>query len=181
MTLKRTKILVVDDDVIVLQVTKERLESAGYEVVARDAPLGTMKAILDFEPDLVLLDVNMPGLSGEGLAELVRRNPNMPRYSVAFHSSASAETLETLTAQVGALGWISKTGDASEFLVGVQSLLRKKARITGKFKPIAARATPPTPLPRAPGGARSILWPSDDDPPREGEGEGDVFGRKPRS
>ena len=49
------KVLVVDNDPIVLGVTRARLESAGYQVVTRDKAPGTSRAILEEDPDVVLL------------------------------------------------------------------------------------------------------------------------------
>src|SRR5262249_26271874 len=68
-TTRRMRFMVVDDDPVVLEVTRERLSFMGYDVIVRESALGTSAAILRERPDVVLLDVNMPSLSGEQLAQ----------------------------------------------------------------------------------------------------------------
>jgi two-component system, response regulator PdtaR len=123
----RIKILVVDDDPLVLRLTRWRLESAGYEVVLRSEALGTAKAIRQHRPDLVLLDVDMPGLTGDALARLLRQTPNLPEHSIAFHSSAEPDVLERMCEESGAIGWVRKTPDSAELLARIGFLLLKKA------------------------------------------------------
>ena len=69
--MNRRTVLVVDDDPIVLEVTRERLEGAGYIVYVREEALGTSQWSAEFQPDIVLLDVNMPALTGLDLAQLL--------------------------------------------------------------------------------------------------------------
>src|SRR5690242_20012919 len=63
--MERKTILVVDDSPVVLELTGSALEGAGYKVVLRSRGEGTVAAVLQERPDLVLLDVNMPRLSGD--------------------------------------------------------------------------------------------------------------------
>ena len=72
----RAKILVVDDEPEILSMLEELLISMGYETrVAADGPSG-VRAVLDFSPDVVLLDIEMPGLSGvAALPEIAARAP----------------------------------------------------------------------------------------------------------
>jgi two-component system, response regulator PdtaR len=121
------KLMVVDDDPLVLKLTRWRLESAGYEVVVRSEPFGTANAIRDHRPDLVLLDVNMPGLTGDALARLLRQTPSLPEHCIAFHSSADPDVLERMCEETGALGWIQKTPDGAELLARIGFLLLKRA------------------------------------------------------
>ncbi len=114
----RVKIMIVDDDAVVLETTRERLEGAGYEVSSRSSSLGTTAAVLREMPDFMLLDVNMPGLRGDAVAELVsgwRGASRSPR--IILHSSSSKEALIALANQCGAIGVIEKTGDAQKFLL----------------------------------------------------------------
>ncbi|HOU94276.1 MAG TPA: response regulator, partial [Polyangiaceae bacterium] len=67
-------VLVVDDDPIVLETTRLRLARAGWDVETRDQALGTAQWIVERRPDVVLLDVGMPGVSGDVIAEVLRRN-----------------------------------------------------------------------------------------------------------
>ena len=69
---KKLTALVVDDDPISLEVAKRRLEDLEFDVTVREHSLGTSRWILENQPDLVLLDVVMPGLNGDQLVARLR-------------------------------------------------------------------------------------------------------------
>ena len=107
--------MVVDDDEVVLEVTREHLESAGFQVTTRSSAIGTSAAVGREEPDIVLLDVNIPGLSGDTLARLIAQaQPHRP--AVILYSSASRERLAGLAKTCGAVGIIEKTSSRAFFL-----------------------------------------------------------------
>ncbi len=120
---RRIKVLVVDDDPISLEVTRTRLAKAGYEVVTREDALGTSTAIALEDPEVVLLDVAMPGISGEALAKLIADNPKRSHISVIFHSARDVVELQTLAERCRALGAIPKTSDAAVFQLQFERLL----------------------------------------------------------
>jgi CheY-like chemotaxis protein len=121
----RAKILVVDDDPIVLEVVKERLTEAGYEVHVREEALGTSQWIASCAPDFVLLDVCMPALSGNELAQLLRRRSVTSNAAVILHSSLPRTELEAMLAATGAIGVVSKELDESRFLSEVQRIIAR--------------------------------------------------------
>lgn len=110
------KVLVVDDDPISLEVARERLERAGCEVETRDRALGTSRVILTFQPDCVLLDVMMPGISGDELAALLRSQGRLRHVAIVLHSAKDPSELSELMARTGAIGAIHKTSDDEAFL-----------------------------------------------------------------
>jgi DNA-binding response OmpR family regulator len=118
-------VLVIDDDPIVLEVVRERLEGAGFSVVLRDEPLGTTNVVRDEKPDIVLLDIMMPALNGERLASLLRSNRSLSGMSIVLHSSKSPAELAPLVDQTGAIGAISKSESEGEFLRRFHDLVRK--------------------------------------------------------
>ncbi len=65
--MNRGKILLIDDNEMDLKITKELLEKAGYTVIQNYGWLGTIKLLRYSKPDIVLLDLNMPALSGDYL------------------------------------------------------------------------------------------------------------------
>lgn len=110
---RRRTFLVVDDDLVVLEVTRERLERVGFEVVTRESALGTSAFIMKEKPDYVLLDVNMPGLTGDALAKLLKGRG--PHSRVILHSCSDRKQLTKLAKECGAAGIIEKTGDERHF------------------------------------------------------------------
>jgi CheY-like chemotaxis protein len=102
--MQRFKVMVVDDDATTLEVTSVMLEQRGYEVVRRDSALGTTMAILRERPEVVLLDVHMPGLTGDRLAELVTPRKGKRAPLVILHSGSNRAELEQLATRCGAAG-----------------------------------------------------------------------------
>lgn len=110
---ERFKILIVDDDEVVLATTSALLTAAGYEVTTHAGPFGACVAVMKLEPDLVLIDLNMPGLSGSSLAELIRRESWAKPVRIFFFSSTDDAKMQALVEETGADGYIRK-GDGIE-------------------------------------------------------------------
>jgi DNA-binding NtrC family response regulator len=122
----RGKVLVVDDDAVVLVLTQTRLQRAGFTVVVRDSAIGTMQAINAERPDMVVLDIRMPALTGTALADLIKRTQG--HVPVIFHSSQSLSALQVAAKESGAVGAISKTPDDSLFMVQFERLYERAKR-----------------------------------------------------
>lgn len=121
-TKSRGKVLVVDDDALVLRITRARLESAGFEVVLREQALGTSQAVLKEQPDILLLDLSMPTLAGETIAGVVSEWSGL---LVIFHSSEDLLSLQEKARRSGVLGAIPKTGDDKLFIAQFERLLAR--------------------------------------------------------
>jgi len=113
---RRAVVLIVDDDPLVLEIARERLMAAGYEVHTREEALGTSQWISTHHPDFVLLDVNMPALSGTELAMLIRRRESTKATGVILHSSLPEAELQALMMSTGAVGVVHKTSSDERFL-----------------------------------------------------------------
>jgi two-component system alkaline phosphatase synthesis response regulator PhoP len=125
----KVKVLVVDDDPIVLEVTCARLQKAGYEALAREDALGTSTTVAQENPDVVLLDVTMPGISGEALARLLSQSSAKRQpVAVIFHSNRDQSELDQLARECKALGSIQKTSSTSMFLLQFERLLRLRVQ-----------------------------------------------------
>lgn len=114
------KVLIVDDDLITLEVARGWLEGAGYEVSTYSQSLGSSQLLSVVKPDVVLLDVNMPALSGVQLARLNA----FQKIPVIFYSSKTKEELSRLVLEARVLGAIQKTSDANAFLSSFHRYVR---------------------------------------------------------
>lgn len=101
-------ILVVDDDPQHLSATHDILSAAGYRVLTQQRPFGVTNLVTKHRPDLVLLDVNMPGLSGDALAMILSENPLCAGSPVVFHSSNDEDSLRLMARRFGVQGYICK-------------------------------------------------------------------------
>lgn len=117
----RQKVLIVDDSDLVLEIYKNALESAGFEVITRNTPFGTASLISSEKPNLVLLDIFMPALSGDKLVELVRKDKNIQNTKLLLFSDRPVDELRSVSETCGADGFIQKTRDHMDVVRKVQS------------------------------------------------------------
>jgi len=79
MSVDKKKILVVDDEESIHLLYKEELEEEGYEVQSAMSGEDALKAFDTHQPDLVILDINMPGMDGiEVLRQMKQKRPGIP-------------------------------------------------------------------------------------------------------
>lgn len=104
----KKKILVVDDDERHLITTQEVLTNEGYEVFTYTWWLGVTNFVRKLQPDLILLDINMPALSGTGLSSLLLSNTGTKNIPIVFYSSNDEDSLRKAVSEYGARGYISK-------------------------------------------------------------------------
>jgi DNA-binding response OmpR family regulator len=107
------RVLVVDDDEDQLVLVERTLKRHGFAVFTYHSSLGVSNQVRTTTPDLVLLDVNIPALSGDKVLGLAR---NQARNTTRFilYSSADESRLRSLALTSGADGYLSKsvTGEA---------------------------------------------------------------------
>ena len=108
------KVVVIDDDPIVLEVVKGTLEDMGHEATTRSSALGASAWILCERPDMVLLDLGMPVLPGDAWLRMITQQglETADGYQPAFvvFSSRSVEEIERIVSETCAIGYIHKGG-----------------------------------------------------------------------
>ncbi|MEH2202766.1 MAG: hybrid sensor histidine kinase/response regulator [Nostoc sp.] len=119
------RILAVDDTQDNLILVQAILESEGYEIDLASDGIKALQKIEQSPPDLILLDVMMPGIDGYEVTRRIRNNPAISYIPIllitAFHQSSVVEGLDA-----GADDFIRKPFDTDELLARVRSLLRLK-------------------------------------------------------
>ena len=119
-------ILIIDDDPTSRRLFGSLLGSAGYEVIyAGNGDLGREMA-RRFHPDLILLDINMPGSDGIKTADLIRNEPGSPAADVpiAFLTNADLSLeAENWMKSVGVTNYIQKGVSNEEFIVRVKKII----------------------------------------------------------
>jgi len=101
------RILVVDDDPINGEVLSEILNDR-YEVLCVDSGAEALLATETFKPDLILLDIVMPGLNGYEVCERLKRNPFTAHIPVIFITALGDIEAETRGLEVGAVDYVTK-------------------------------------------------------------------------
>jgi DNA-binding response OmpR family regulator len=114
---------VVDDDREILEMTRLLLESAGHEVVPAGSGEEALHRVRERQPELVLLDINMPGLDGWEVLRILKEDRLTAAVPVVMFS-INFEVREKLHAlQQGAADYIVKPFDADDLLARVDRQL----------------------------------------------------------
>ncbi len=128
------KVLVVDDDSVQLSVVEAWLTSAGFEVIPHGSAIGTTLLVLNHQPDVILIDWDMPMLSGPDLVERLAKRVTTFQLRVVFYSGKSAPLLTDLVnrSQAVVLGAIRKSSDGQQFLAQFTQLLEAGEKAGGR-------------------------------------------------
>jgi DNA-binding response OmpR family regulator len=121
----KPKVLVVDDDAIQLDLVARTLRAEGFEVQTTLQSIGVSNVVRTFLPDLVLLDVNIPALSGDKLVALARKYAP-PDTRFILYSACDEAKLRSLAKDCEADGWISKSVTGTTLSARVRSLLPRR-------------------------------------------------------
>ncbi len=108
---------------MLLDVTKELLADRKYEIITHHGVCGVLNTVQRFRPDLVLLDINMPILSGETLSMMLRAGKNGGKTRIVFYSSNDEDSLRESVSAYGVHGYICK-GDIANLRHQVEGFLR---------------------------------------------------------
>ncbi|HKY34887.1 MAG TPA: sigma-54 dependent transcriptional regulator [Polyangiaceae bacterium] len=119
----RATLLVVDDDPVITKIVADRFRVLGYRVLTAASGQAALGSIDEHHPDLVLLDLQMPGLDGFGvLEELKSRADAPPTVVITAHGSIQAAVRAV---QAGAQDFIAKPFDAAHLEHVVESVLER--------------------------------------------------------
>jgi len=130
----KAKIFVIDDSPTGLTMAREILEDAGYLVHTFKSPIGITRALHHLRPDLIVLDVNMPAISGDKICRLIRGISGSLNPLIILYSSISDGELRKLASECGADGFVSKGGYTRDLLKTIRDSLFAKASGSGQFK-----------------------------------------------
>ena len=119
----KKKIMVVDDEENLLELVKAVLEQEGFEVITASNGPECLEKLKKVKPDLILLDVMMPGMSGREVLEKIRENSKTRNLKVAFltvvrYSEMGKKDLEKLHV----LDYITKPFDNKELVRRVKKM-----------------------------------------------------------
>ena len=114
------KILIIDDDASSNELGARFLRSLGFEVVTTESAFSTAALITAEEPDLVLVDVRMPGLAGDTLVRIAKGRPGGTRCPFVLYSTSDPTGLAMLAKECGADGHIHKSGRLQELDASVR-------------------------------------------------------------
>jgi DNA-binding response OmpR family regulator len=119
----RIRILVVEDDAAILRGLTDNLRFEGYEVIPARSGEEGLRLILEGEPDLVVLDVMLPVLSGFDICRRVRKEGKM--MPILMLTARAQEVDRVMGLDLGADDYVTKPFSIPEFLARIRALLRR--------------------------------------------------------
>jgi len=116
------KILIVDDDVVVVHLVESILVSNGYEVVKADDGISAMVKLKEEDPDLVILDIVLPEINGYDICHHLRFNKDYEKIPIVILSERNREIGEVIEAQTN-IEYLQKPVDSQLLLEKIEKLL----------------------------------------------------------
>ncbi len=140
------KILVVDDDRLVLATLADGLTQAGYEVIDADNGDDAILLAREHRPDLALLDIRMEGMSGFDVAAYLREYCKMP---FMFLSAFTDDDTVRQVHELGAVDYLVKPLDIGQIVPAVQAVFARLKASSAAATIVPAAVAPPTAAGRA--------------------------------
>ena len=126
------EILIVDDEPNVVIPIQFLMEQQGYKVMIAERGENALDLIYHYKPDLVLLDIMLPGIDGYEVCEIVRLNPNYRNVKIIFLTAKGREVEIAKGLALGADAYITKPYSIAELVAKVKELLEKTNEKAGE-------------------------------------------------
>ncbi len=127
------RVLIVDDEIEILRALQRSLAAHGFEVSTANNGEEALSSISHYRPDLMLLDLGLPGMSGLEVCRRVREQSNLP---IIVLSVKDTERDKVLALDLGADDYVSKPFSINEVLARVRVALRHTAQLQTGTEPI---------------------------------------------
>jgi two-component system alkaline phosphatase synthesis response regulator PhoP len=118
----KQRILVVDDEVPIQELIKFNLEQAGFEVEIADNGIVALEKFEANKPDLIILDLMLPGKDGYDVCKAIRRTSNVP---IIMLTAKETELERVLGLELGADDYITKPFSPLELIARIKAVLRR--------------------------------------------------------
>ncbi len=125
------RIAIVEDEAELAALLEYNLSRQGYETQILGGQRGALKALEQWKPDLVLLDVMLPDIDGFELCRQIRRSPSLGRIPVIFLTARTEEVDRVLGLEIGGDDYMTKPFSPRELVARVKAHLRREELDTG--------------------------------------------------
>jgi DNA-binding response OmpR family regulator len=119
------QILIVDDEPNVVMPIQFLMEQQGYRVMIAERGEDALDLIYQYKPDLVLLDILLPGIDGYEVCEIIRLNPNYRNVKIIFLTAKGREVEIAQGLALGADAYITKPFSNAALIAKVKEVLEK--------------------------------------------------------
>ena len=119
------KILVTDDEENIVELLRMNLKAAGFLPICAYSGMEALDKARRMRPDLILLDIMMPGMDGLETCRKLRENPQLKKVPIIFLSARSEEADKVIGLGVGADDYITKPFGIRELIARINAVLRR--------------------------------------------------------
>ena len=123
------RLLIVEDDASALRLIEFSLQQEGYDVTTATNGLEGLKKGKNEKFDLIILDLMLPGIDGFEICSRLRKETDTAQTPILILSAKTHEADVAMATEVGADGYLTKSGDPAEIVTQVKALLSKKPLI----------------------------------------------------
>ena len=120
------KVLIVDDSPDALALARARLATENIDILCAEGGKAGLDAAIREKPDLILLDVDMPDISGFDLCRMLKEDVHLCMIPIVFLSGSSGPEDKVLGLDLGAMDYVTKPFDTFELRARVRAALRMK-------------------------------------------------------
>ena len=117
------KILIVDDDITMTELIKALVKMEGHEPTTVNDSLQAVEVAQSLKPDLITLDLMMPGLNGLDVCELLRKDPGLSHTPIIIVSAKDDPQSREKAFAMGAQDYLTKPFDVNDFLEKINSFV----------------------------------------------------------
>ncbi len=122
-----SKILVVEDDPTLLSTLRYNLTKEGYNIIAATSGTQALEVARSEKPEMIILDVMLPGLDGFEVCRILRKDMNMP---ILMLTARSEEVDKIVGLEIGADDYMTKPFSMRELLARIRAMLRRAEMAT---------------------------------------------------
>ena len=122
------RVLIIEDDADIVELVRYNLEKEGFQVTSAADGVGGLVQIRKSPPDLLILDLMLPRLSGLEVCKEIRRDPELEHLPILVLTARSEEPDRVMGLEIGADDYVTKPFSPREILARVKALLRRANR-----------------------------------------------------
>ena len=130
------RVMIVDDEVVMCSLHEKMLSTEGIEVLSVSQPLMALQKAIEFEPDLVVLDMHMPNINGKELALLLRQQEQFIVLPIIFLTADTDPELKDYLESLGVESVIYKPVDPDNFLTLVRRSIRDSTALKNRISKV---------------------------------------------
>ncbi len=132
--LQKKKILIVDDDKQIVEVLSQMLSSDGYQTEKAFDGFEAGRKVVEFKPDLMILDLYMPGMDGFEVCERIKKNSDTSHIKIMALTGFDTPENRDLIMKAGADGYMAKPVEKDELIQNIEDILNNWGQINQTLK-----------------------------------------------